>query len=287
MSTSSVEALVTPSSSSASPTATDASKPPIVHTADSIWNELETIFRTIGLGPYFEEPVTHTEHALQAGYLAYLSVQEYGRVNLLHDPNDCKVVSTILPIDTPSDDGKSREWGQSELVLSDPGSVILVIASLLHDIGHIIAPADAPHMDNDGGPDVGVIDHEFIGANWLRERGFAEEVALLTESHVTAKRYLTFKTPEYLKQLASDSTRSLGFQGGPMNASEAKAFETDSVHIQWKIKMRHFDDCAKTPGAHVPPLSYYRTIVCDHIKSQHRCTSSASSAITAVLPPTA
>ena len=138
----------------------------------------------------------------------------------------------------------------------------LVLAALFHDIGHICAPADAPHMDTDGGPDVGVVNHERIGADHLRALGFSEHVAILVESHVTAKRYLTFKAPEYLRALAADSTRSLRFQvdpcnasrptpcfrafqqrvpaaqGGPMNAEEAEVFESDGVSLAWKLRMR-------------------------------------------------
>lgn len=48
------------------------------------------------------------------------------------------------------------------------------------------------------------MNHEKIGADYLRERGFSEQVAVLVESHVTAKRYLTFKV-----RLAFRSSRAL------------------------------------------------------------------------------
>src|SRR5687768_16166993 len=43
----------------------------------------------------------------------------------------------------------------------------LVLAALFHDIGHICAPSDAPRMG-----EVGVVDHERIGAEYLAALGF-------------------------------------------------------------------------------------------------------------------
>ena len=62
-----------------------------------------------------------------------------------------------------------------------------ILAALLHDIGHLPAPDGFGQMG-----DVGVVDHETIGANYLRQVGFSEKIAQLVESHVAAKRYLTF-----------------------------------------------------------------------------------------------
>ena len=83
----------------------------------------------------------------------------------------------------------------------------VVVAALLHDIGHLSAPDTAPHMDTDGGPDVGVVDHELVGAVWVRMRGFSEEVADLVESHVPTKRFLVTTNATYRGILAADSIR--------------------------------------------------------------------------------
>src|SRR5271154_271545 len=74
----------------------------------------------------------------------------------------------------------------------------VVLAAFFHDIGHLCASSEtAKSMDGFGN-----VDHEKLGADYLRERGFSERLAALVESHVVAKRYLTYKYPEYYNQLS-------------------------------------------------------------------------------------
>src|ERR1044072_5960196 len=96
-----------------------------------------------------------------------------------------------------------------------------VLAAFLHDIGHICEKA---HGDNemDG---YGIKDHEEAGAEFLRSRGFSERLIILVQSHVEAKRYLTYKYPGYYDQLSDASKKTLGFQGGRMSAAEAGDYE--------------------------------------------------------------
>src|SRR6188768_2926165 len=93
----------------------------------------------------------------------------------------------------------------------------VVLAAFFHDIGHICVMKN--QSNNMGG--YGVKSHEKIGADFLREKGFPEKVATLVESHVQAKRYLTFKFPEYFNSLSEASKMTLGFQGGVMTSEEA------------------------------------------------------------------
>ena len=74
----------------------------------------------------------------------------------------------------------------------------VILAAFLHDIGHICKTG---HGDNemDG---FGIKDHEEIGAEFLRQKGFSKKIVRLVESHVEAKRYLTYKYPEYYEQLS-------------------------------------------------------------------------------------
>jgi predicted HD phosphohydrolase len=67
----------------------------------------------------------------------------------------------------------------------------------------------------------GLIRHEKVGADFLRSKGFSEQVSRLVESHVPAKRYLTFADPDYYNQLSRASKETLEFQSGRMTASEA------------------------------------------------------------------
>ena len=88
----------------------------------------------------------------------------------------------------------------------------VVLAAFFHDIGHIcVMHNEATSMEG-----YGVKSHEKIGADYLREKGFPERVARLVENHVRAKRYLTFKYPDYYHSLSEASKKTLEFQGGIM-----------------------------------------------------------------------
>lgn len=116
----------------------------------------------------------------------------------------------------------------------------VVLAAFFHDIGHICVKQNATNsMDG-----YGVKSHEKVGADFLRAKGFPERVAKLVESHVQAKRYLTFKYPEYYNSLSEASKKTLEFQGGRMEKKEADAFEADSL-FDTSILMRKWDELAK------------------------------------------
>ncbi|MEJ1241483.1 HD domain-containing protein [Chryseolinea sp. T2] len=116
----------------------------------------------------------------------------------------------------------------------------IVLAAFFHDIGHICVMQKAENSM--GG--YGVKSHEKIGADYIREKGFPERVARLIESHVQAKRYLTFKYPEYYEALSEASRKTLEFQGGKMTAEEANQFENADI-FEESILMRRWDEEAK------------------------------------------
>lgn len=127
-----------------------------------------------------------------------------------------------------------------------------VVAAFLHDIGHLLPPELAGgYMDG-----YGTVDHERLGADYLRERGFSEKVAQLIEHHVNAKRYLVFKNPNYFARLSEASLRTLEFQGGPMSAGEALAFETNP-YFKGILLLRTWDEQAKIPKLPTPGIEYY------------------------------
>jgi 2-amino-1-hydroxyethylphosphonate dioxygenase (glycine-forming) len=129
----------------------------------------------------------------------------------------------------------------------------LILAAFFHDLGHLFA-LDR-NLENMGG--YGVKRHEQIGADFLREVGFSEKVAKLVENHVQAKRYLTYKYPEYLQKLSEASLKTLGYQGGLMSAEEAAAFEQDPL-FELSLKMRTWDELAKEEQIPVPDLGYLK-----------------------------
>ena len=132
-----------------------------------------------------------------------------------------------------------------------------IVAAFLHDIGHLLPPelagveSTAGYMDG-----YGTVDHEKLGADYLRERGFSEKVAQLIEHHVNAKRYLVFKNPNYFARLSEASVKTLEFQGGPMTAKEAATFEANP-YFKGILQMRTWDEQAKIPNLPTPDMDYY------------------------------
>jgi phosphonate degradation associated HDIG domain protein len=138
-----------------------------------------------------------------------------------------------------------------------------VLAAFLHDIGHI---CEAGHGDNemDG---FGIKDHEEIGADYLKQKGFSSKIVRLVQSHVEAKRYLTFKYPDYYDQLSDASKKTLQYQGGPMHEEEANAFEHYPL-FDLIIKMRKWDEQAKLEHKPLPALVHYRNMILRHLENQ-------------------
>ncbi len=116
----------------------------------------------------------------------------------------------------------------------------VILAAFFHDIGHICV---SRNRANDMGG-FGVKSHEKIGADFLREKGFSERTAQLVENHVEAKRYLTYRYPEYYNNLSEASKRTLEFQGGKMTPEESTRFEQDPL-FEASIQLRKWDELAK------------------------------------------
>ena len=143
----------------------------------------------------------------------------------------------------------------------DNGSDEEILAALLHDIGHMW-PVEGRQVTN-----VGVVHHDAIGAQVLRDLGFSHVVADIVSGHVPAKRYLVTADKQYAALLSEVSVESLRRQGGPMSAEEADAF-SNSPNFQSKVRVRIWDDQAKAPGAQVPDLETYRDLLRTHLSQQ-------------------
>ncbi len=134
----------------------------------------------------------------------------------------------------------------------------VVLAAFFHDIGHLCADAaEAGSMDG-----MGNIDHEKLGADYLLARGFSTRLAALVQGHVIAKRYLTYKYPEYYNKLSPASKITLEFQGGMMKPDEAVEFELDE-NAELIIRLRYWDDQAKETDMPVDNISYLKNIALD------------------------
>lgn len=127
----------------------------------------------------------------------------------------------------------------------------LVVAALLHDIGHLLhkLPEDAA----DHGLDTR---HEMIGQAWLA-RHFGPGVTEPIRLHVPAKRYLCATDSTYQAQLSAASLQSLALQGGPFGPQEQEQFEQNPF-FRDALALRRWDDLAKVPGMRVADLEHYR-----------------------------
>lgn len=140
------------------------------------------------------------------------------------------------------------------LAMESGGTDEVILAAFFHDIGHICVQK---REENDMGG-YGITRHEKIGADFLRSKGFPEDIAALVESHVTAKRYLTFKYPEYLKNLSEASKKTLEFQGGVMSQREAIAFEQNPL-FENMILLRRWDEQAKESNVPIIDLDILKS----------------------------
>ena len=140
----------------------------------------------------------------------------------------------------------------------------VILASFFHDIGHLCEHIyETKQMDG-----YGVMDHESLGSQYLREKGFSEKIARLVESHVPAKRYLTFKYPENYNKLSEASKATLDKQGGRMDDAEARQFEADNLYLLF-IKIREWDDKAKIEKVRLPSLEIYKQMAFQHLVIQN------------------
>lgn len=139
----------------------------------------------------------------------------------------------------------------------------LVIGSFLHDIGHLLKHIE--HTEEMGS--FGVVNHEGVGANYLKEKGFSKRIIAMVENHVNAKRYLVAVDDTYEAKLSEASLQTLQWQGGPMNDDEVKEFEQHAFYDDI-IKVRLWDEKAKDPEAVLLPLSHFKTLVTEYLKDR-------------------
>ncbi len=136
------------------------------------------------------------------------------------------------------------------LAEADDAPPATVLASLLHDVGHMI------HQLGEDPAGRGIDDvHEELGAAWLAER-FGPEVSEPVRLHVAAKRYLCAVEPDYSAKLSPDSVRSLGLQGGPMSAGEIDDFRRHPLYAE-AVRLRRYDEAAKDPRAKTPDFDHF------------------------------
>lgn len=130
----------------------------------------------------------------------------------------------------------------------------LVVAALLHDIGHLLEPL--PETIEDWTLDA---HHEETGARWL-SRHFDASVSAPVRLHVAAKRYLCATDADYRVRLSPASVHTLTLQGGPMSRHEVAQFERERFW-QEAVRLRRWDDQGKVAGLKTLAMSDYAALI--------------------------
>lgn len=132
----------------------------------------------------------------------------------------------------------------------------LTVASLLHDIGHLLTGEEGMAERGFDGR------HENSGNAWLRQH-FSPAVTEPVRMHVAAKRYLCYAEPDYLRGLSDASILSLKLQGGMFNEREATNFLAQP-YAHDAVRLRRWDDRGKILGLEVAPIESYRELLTCH-----------------------
>lgn len=130
----------------------------------------------------------------------------------------------------------------------------VVVAALLHDIGHFTSEFGTFSME-----DTEDRFHEEAGAKVL-EPFFPSLVTDCVRYHVAAKRYLCATKPSYFDRLSEASIHSLNLQGGPMSAAEVAEFEKNP-NLPRIIQVRYLDEAGKDPDMVTPDYWHFAPAV--------------------------
>lgn len=125
----------------------------------------------------------------------------------------------------------------------------VVLAALLHDVGHLLSDAQESCVTH----------HGMWAARFLRPF-VPSRVAWLVEYHVMAKRYLCTVDRHYAESLSLGSLRSWLVQGGALD----RATRQDLERQPWLadvLAIRRWDEAAKETGATVPALAAYQDLL--------------------------
>ena len=130
----------------------------------------------------------------------------------------------------------------------------LVVAALLHDIGHLLVD-DAPgaHSQNRD------MRHDIVGADWIEER-FPSSVSEPVRLHVLAKRYLVTTNHDYLSKLSHASVQTLYMQGGPLDQEEVVEF-ISKEGAEDAVRVRLWDDQAKVRDKRTSTLRDFKEAI--------------------------
>ena len=143
----------------------------------------------------------------------------------------------------------------ASLARTEDGRRHIVIASLLHDIGHLLID------ENDSKNDFlkKDLNHENIASNFLKDF-FSEEITESIRLHVVAKRYLGSSDNSYYESLSKASKNSFKVQGGALNKEEINELENNK-YFKDAVRLRKWDDRGKVSLKEVEELDTYKEMI--------------------------
>ena len=175
-----------------------------------MYDKIIKLYEKHGTSDYIGESITQTQHALQCAYLAEINPELTNYDNFVRE--------------------------------------CVIVAALLHDIGHLVGiENNEMEMKSESvmnGNCLGIVGHENIGANFLKECGMPNLVWELVGSHVIAKRYLCTIDRKYFEKISNASKETFYMQGGFLTFEETMKFKSSNFP-ELKILLRQFDDNAK------------------------------------------
>jgi predicted HD phosphohydrolase len=131
----------------------------------------------------------------------------------------------------------------------------LVVAALLHDVGHLFEEYD----EGEEGALAEDHRHEALGAQALAvflPTAVTEPIRM----HVVAKRYLCALEPGYHADLSAASVRSLALQGGVLSDAACDRFAKHR-YFESAVLLRKFDEGAKQLEAQASGLEQFRGMI--------------------------
>ena len=145
----------------------------------------------------------------------------------------------------------------------DGADETLVVATFLHDIGHLVADVQGGErfdleVDDD--------DHEAVGGRLLAPL-FGPSVAQPVALHVTAKRWRCATDPSYHAGLSDVSRATLKAQGGPLDADACRRFEAHPG-FERAVALRNWDEEGKIADFDGVGLDYFVPLM-ERLATQH------------------
>lgn len=137
----------------------------------------------------------------------------------------------------------------------------IIVASLLHDIGHFT------NEFPDNAAELGIDSHHDRAGAAVVAPFFPSIVTDCIRHHVSAKRYLCAVDPDYFATLSDASILSLKLQGGPLTPEAAEKF-AQNKDVEAIVQVRKWDDEAKVPKKKTESFAYFAPMVQRVVDSQ-------------------